>query len=214
MESAFQSSENEADWQQVSPLLDAAISQLGETDRNAVLLRFFEKKNFCEVGVALGTNEEAAKKRVSRAVEKLRSFFVKRGTIFPATTLIGVLSANSVLAAPVGLSSTIASAAVLKGTVASASTLTLIKGTLKIMAWTKMKTAVVATAIVVAGAGTVWTASRMIQNHDPAGIPGLIGWWKLDGNGTEVKDHSQFFKGNHGKLIKGPTPTTSDGREH
>ena len=60
---------------QIAPLLDAAMAGLNETDRHAVVLRFFDGKSLREVGAALGANEEAAKKRVSRALEKLRTLF-------------------------------------------------------------------------------------------------------------------------------------------
>ena len=66
-------------WPQIAPLLDAAMAGLGEKDRNAVVLRFFENKSLGEVGRALGASEDAAKMRVNRALEKLRKFFSKRG---------------------------------------------------------------------------------------------------------------------------------------
>src|ERR1017187_4421851 len=65
-------------WQQIAPLLDAAMEKLGQKDHDAVVLRFFQNKNFSEVGAALGASEDAAKMRVSRALEKLRKFFTKR----------------------------------------------------------------------------------------------------------------------------------------
>ncbi len=68
-------------WPQIAPQLDAAISQLNEKDRNVILLHYFDDKSMKEIGAALGANEEAAKKRVNRAVEKLRSFFNKRGIV-------------------------------------------------------------------------------------------------------------------------------------
>src|SRR6185436_4242680 len=64
----------EADWQPVAPLLDEALATLGPKDRHAVLLRFFEKKSFGEIGAVLGGNENSALVRVVRAVEKLRRF--------------------------------------------------------------------------------------------------------------------------------------------
>ncbi len=78
MQSTLNESEPEV-WRQIAPLLDDAISRLGEKDRNAVVLRFFENKNLREVGAALGASEDAAKMRVNRALEKLRKFFTKRG---------------------------------------------------------------------------------------------------------------------------------------
>jgi RNA polymerase sigma factor (sigma-70 family) len=102
MQSVLNESESDA-WTQIAPLLDRALAQLGETDHNAIVLRFFEGRNFNEVGAALGASEDAAKKRVARAVEKLRKFFTKRGVTFSAAVIASAVSANSVQAAPVGL---------------------------------------------------------------------------------------------------------------
>ena len=129
-------------WLQIAPVLDDAISKLGAKDRDAIVLRFFENKSLGEVGAALGASEDAAKMRVNRALEKLRKFFTKRGVTFSAAAIAGAVSANSVQAAPVGLAKTISAVAITKGAAAGGSTLALVKGALKIMAWTKMKTAV------------------------------------------------------------------------
>jgi len=145
-EAYMQSTLNESEsgtWTQIAPLLDTALAHLGETDHNAIVLRFFEGKSMKEVGAALGANEETAKKRVNRAVEKLQKFFLKRGVTSTMATLAVAISANSVQAAPVLLAKTTTAVALAKGATASISTLTLIKGTLKIMAWTKAKTAIV-----------------------------------------------------------------------
>jgi RNA polymerase sigma factor (sigma-70 family) len=150
-EAHMQSLGNESDaeaWQQIAPLLDDALAKLGETDHNAIVLRFFEGRNFQEVGKALGTSEDAAKKRVSRAVEKLRRIFLKRGVALSATAIAGAVSAHSVQAAPVGLAAAITATAV-HGTAATASTLALTKTTLLIMASTKIKTAVAVGILVV-----------------------------------------------------------------
>src|ERR1017187_1536628 len=73
-------SEAEAEtWRQIAPLLDGAMEQLGQKDHDAVVLRFFENRNFKDVGAALGASEDAAKMRVNRALEKLHRFFSKRG---------------------------------------------------------------------------------------------------------------------------------------
>jgi RNA polymerase sigma factor (sigma-70 family) len=143
-------------WPDIAPLLDTAMARLGEKDHSAVVLRFFEGKNLKQVGVALGVSENAAKTRVSRAVEKLRKFFVKRGITLSAAVIAGAVSAHSVQAAPSGLAKSVTAAAV-KGTSVTTSTLTLIKTTLKIMTWTKLKTGAVvcAVALVVAGTATV-----------------------------------------------------------
>jgi RNA polymerase sigma factor (sigma-70 family) len=105
-----------ADWTHIEPLLDDAMSALDETDRAAVLLRYFENKSLREVGQTLGTSDDAAQKRVSRAVVRLREFFAKRGVNVGASGLAVVISANAVQAAPVGLAVTISTAAALAGT--------------------------------------------------------------------------------------------------
>jgi hypothetical protein len=129
-------------WTHIAPLLDGAMERLGRKDHDALVLRFFENKNFAEVGAAMGASEDAAKMRVNRALEKLRKIFTKRGVSSTVAMLAGAISANSVQAAPVGLALKISAVAVAKGAAAGTTTLTLVKGALKIMAWTKMKTAV------------------------------------------------------------------------
>ena len=88
-------------------MLDDAMAHLGTTDRNAVVLRFFENKSLEEVGMALGLEERAAQKRVSRALEKLRRIFGKRGVVLSAAMIAGAVSINSVQAAPAGLAAAI-----------------------------------------------------------------------------------------------------------
>ncbi len=104
------------DWTQIEPLLDDAMAALDETDRSAILLRYFENKNLREVGESLGTSDDAAQKRVSRAVERLREFFSKQKITIGASGLAVLISANAVQSAPVGLAATISAAAVLTGT--------------------------------------------------------------------------------------------------
>lgn len=150
-------------WNKIAPMLDGALGKLGQKDHDALVLRFFENKNFAEVGAALGASEDAAKMRVNRALEKLRKFFIKRGVTATAVLIAGAISANSVQAAPVALAKSVAVVAVAKGAAASSSTLTLIKGALKIMAWTKAKTAIVAGVAVILAVGT--TTLLVIHEH-------------------------------------------------
>ncbi len=133
-------------WPQIAPLPDDALARLGERDRNAIVLRFFENKSLREVGHALGAGEDAAKMRVNRALEKLRRIFSKGGVTLSATVIASAVAANSVQAAPAGLTKTISAVAVAKGATATTSTLALVKGTSKLMSGTKVKTAIVACA--------------------------------------------------------------------
>jgi RNA polymerase sigma factor (sigma-70 family) len=141
-------------WEQIAPLLDDAMGRLGEQDRNAIVLRFFENRTPQEVAGALKLNEVAARKRVSRALEKLRNFFAKRGVVLTTTIIAAAISGNSVQAAPIALANSAVAVAIAKGAMASTSTLTLIKGALKIMAWTKMKTTVVSSVGILVAMGT------------------------------------------------------------
>src|ERR1017187_6762185 len=91
---------SDADWKQLAPVLDEAIDQLSAPDRDAILLRFFEQQDLQAVGSVLGISEDAAQKRVSRAVERLREFFSKQGVGIGATGFVAILSANAVQSAP------------------------------------------------------------------------------------------------------------------
>jgi RNA polymerase sigma factor (sigma-70 family) len=107
------------EWSHIEPLLDEAVDSLDEPDRTAILLRYFENKSLQEVGAALGASEDAAQKRVSRAVEQLREFFTKRKVTVGAGVLVALLSANAIQAVPAALSTTVATAAVVASTTIS-----------------------------------------------------------------------------------------------
>ena len=94
--------------EQVAPLLDDAINRLGNADRTAILLRFFEQRDFRSVGQALGSNEDAARKRVNRALDKLQVMLRRRGLALSASALGAVLADKAVIAAPAGLASSVA----------------------------------------------------------------------------------------------------------
>jgi uncharacterized protein (TIGR03435 family) len=173
-EAHMQSVLNESDavaWPQIAPWLEQAVGGLGEKDRNAIVLRYFERKSLSEVGRAFGTSEDAAKMRVNRALEKLRKFFTKRGITLSITVLAGAVSAHAVQAAPMGLATTVAATAV-KGSAVAIPALTLAKGTLKLMAWTKAKLAIAATVVVALAAGTATLAVKEIA------APKLEPWQK------------------------------------
>jgi RNA polymerase sigma factor (sigma-70 family) len=156
-EASMQSVLNEPEdmvWRRIAPVLDDAVTALGEKDRRAIILRFYEGRNLREVGAVLGASEDAAEKRVSRALEKLRRFFFKRGVDSTTTALAGAISAHSIHAAPMGLAKTISAVALGKGVVASTSTLTLARGALKVMAWSKTKTAITSVVAALLGIGT------------------------------------------------------------
>jgi RNA polymerase sigma factor (sigma-70 family) len=147
-------------WTHIAPLLDDAMEKLGRKDHDALVLRFFENKNFAEVGAALGASEDAAKMRVGRALEKLRKIFSKRGVALTAGAIAGAVSANSVQAAPAGLAATI-TAVSLSGTAITA-TVAALAAAKTIAMTTLQKTAITAALVVTAGAG-IFEARQNIQ---------------------------------------------------
>lgn len=154
-------------WPEIAPLLDDAVANLRERDRRAILLRFYEGRNLREVGAVLGASEDAAEKRVNRALEKLRKFFTKRGVTLSSVAIAGTISAHSVQAAPVALAKSVTVTAIAKGSIAAATTLTLVKGTMKTMTWLKIKFAVYAVATVML-AGGVTTVALSGDGHERA----------------------------------------------
>ncbi len=140
-----------ADWTHIEPLLDDAMAALDETDRSAILLRYFENKNLHEVGASLKISDDAAQKRVSRAVEKLREFFSKQKITVGASGLAVLISANAVQSAPIGLAATISATAILVETAVHTSTI--IAATKTIAMTTLQKTFIAAALTAAIGTG-------------------------------------------------------------
>ena len=164
-ESHMQSTLNETEpgiWNQIAPLLDEALSSLGEKEHDAVVLRFFDGKELKQVGAAMGTTEDAARMRVNRGLEKLRKFFAKKGITLSTAAIAGAVVANSVQAAPVGLVATVTAAALSGTTIATATLIAAIKaGTMT----TIQKALITATVAMLAGAG-IYEARRVAQFHN------------------------------------------------
>ncbi len=139
----------DTDWTHIEPLLEEGMDALEEKERAALLLRFFERKSLAEVGAALGVNEDAARKRVSRSVQRLREFFVRRGVSVSEIGLTATITSNAIQAAPAALGPAIISAALVSGTTAAVSATAISK----IIAMTTIQKALVATTLVAAAAG-------------------------------------------------------------
>jgi RNA polymerase sigma factor (sigma-70 family) len=154
----------ESVWDLVEPYLAEVMDQLSEKDRMALVLRFFDSKSLKDVARALGTGEDAARMRVTRAVERLRGLFLKRGISVSAGALSIALAANSVQAAPAGLAASVAGTAL--APTSACTTVTLVNATLKLMAWTKLRTgiATVAALLLLGGTTGVFTY-RVVVLH-------------------------------------------------
>jgi RNA polymerase sigma factor (sigma-70 family) len=132
--------------------LDESLARLPAKDRDVIVLRFLEGKSFGEVSTETGLSEGAAKKRVTRAVEKLRRMFGGRGTVVSAAAIGVMLAATPVHAAPVGLTSTLAATALAGSSGGGGAAAVIAKGAIKMMTWVKVQFAgMVAAAVVLAG---------------------------------------------------------------
>jgi RNA polymerase sigma factor (sigma-70 family) len=151
MEQLLTDSSPAPDWERIRPVLDEAMAELSDEDRDAIVLRYFKNHDFHFVGHALGLSDDAAQKRVSRAVDRLREFFSKRGVTIGVSGLVVLISANAVQSAPVALAATISTATAAAGTAAHTSTL--IIATKAIAMTALQKTLIAVTVAVLAGAG-------------------------------------------------------------
>jgi RNA polymerase sigma factor (sigma-70 family) len=165
MQSTLEESPTDALWRELSAQLDEAMAGLGAGERDVLVLRYFQNKSMAEVGQYLGLAENTAQKRVGRALEKLRKFFAKQGVDSTPASIAETISTHSVQAVPIALAKSITAVALAKGTTTSISTLTLVKGALKIMAWTKAKTAVAVGTAVVLSVGTFTGVKTAIHRH-------------------------------------------------
>lgn len=128
----------EPGWEEVAPILDEALQGLDLSDRDALVLRYFERRDLRSIGAALGVSEDAAQKRVARALEKLRLFLTKRGVTLSVTTLAALLSGQAVGATPTGLAATVTGAALAGAAVGGGAGAAL----LNLLGITKLKVAV------------------------------------------------------------------------
>lgn len=157
-----------ADWGKLRPVLDETLGELSDADREAIALRFFAHRPLAEIGAALRISENAARMRVERALEKLRSRLAQRGITSTSAALSLVLAQEAALAAPAGLSANIVghalAGATAGGAVGGAGVTT---GLLQIMSTTKVAMSALA-VLGLAGLGVgfhEWSSARAAE-HD------------------------------------------------
>ncbi|HEY4414370.1 MAG TPA: sigma-70 family RNA polymerase sigma factor [Verrucomicrobiae bacterium] len=139
MNELSQSASPEFDWDKLRPMLDRVMHELKEADREIILMRFFENRHLVDIGQALGVSEEAMRKRVDRALDRLRLILTRQG--FGGAVALGtVLSVHAVQTAPAGLVASLANAATAKGTTF---------GLIKVMTMTKFQTGMVGMMVAV-----------------------------------------------------------------
>jgi RNA polymerase sigma factor (sigma-70 family) len=140
------SDHSNANLEKVAPILDEAINLLGREDRAAIVLRFFEQRDFRSVGQALGSNEDAARMRVNRALEKLHAILKRRGVALSAAALGTALASQALTAAPAGLAANVSRVVL----ASSATAGTISTNFFKFMITTKIKASLLG-AVAVAG---------------------------------------------------------------
>ena len=143
----------EADWEAIRPVLDDVMHELKERDREVIVLRYFENRPFAEIGGKIGLNENGARMRVERALERLHTAFARRG-ITTTVALASVISANAVQLAPSGLAATLTVTSLAS---AGSGALTY----LGLMTATKLKLGI--SVLVVAGAATTLVIQHQTQ---------------------------------------------------
>ena len=157
-----QISSTDETWRRIAPVLDEGSEQLGQTDRDAVILRFFQDEPLQKVGAALGITEEAARKRVSCSLEKLRAFFLRRGFTISTAVLATSLAGHRAEAAAPDLAGAIASKAMAHAASSTATLPALVAETLAAWQWATVKipaaSGVAATAAVLLATNS-WTPS-------------------------------------------------------
>ncbi len=165
MQSQEESSAPQQAWMEMEPEIDAAMASLPKLDRNILALRYFQSKSLTEVGAAVGVSEEAARKRVDRALAKLRTFLTGRGmTMSVATVAAGIAVAPHAPSAPAALAATISSSALTASTAATTAGLSFANAAMKTMFWLKLKLA----ALIIAACLVPITVAAVALPHAPA----------------------------------------------
>lgn len=161
-------------WEPLAPKLDESLDELKRADRDILVLRFLQRQDLRSVGAALGISEDAAQKRVTRALEKLRAVLRRRGAVCSAATLGTLLAAEAVTSAPAGLALSVSTTAL--ATAAAAGTGTAFT-LLKLIAMTKIKAGLLG-ALLVAGVATPLVLQHQAQlklRHDNAALRAQLG---------------------------------------
>ncbi len=171
MQSEATSPRPEIEWAKLKPVLDDALLQLPEGDRHAVILRFLDQRDFNSIGAELGLSPDAARMRVSRALEKLRTSLVARGILPGGVVLESLLAQQATVAIPTGLAATI-SAGVRQlsfaTTISPAAT------------WTARKLALAAVVALVGGGGALMVGLR--THWQPPSLTPAVGVAARDAN--------------------------------
>jgi RNA polymerase sigma factor (sigma-70 family) len=160
-------SESDSTWDEIAPRLDKAMSDLGEKDRNAILLRYFQNKTLQDVGRAMGISDDTAQKRIARGIQKLRYLLGRRHASITAGGLASLLAVQAAAASSMRSTEAICAVAT-GGSSLSTSTAAIVKGTLTMFSTIQLKNAALITlAVLMTGAAVTLIA----QKSDPTSAP-------------------------------------------
>ena len=158
------------EWDRVEPLLNDALSALKAGEREAVLLRFIEGHTLAETGAALGLSEDAARMRVTRAVEKMRRHLTAHGVPVTGLVLTGFLTAEAAWPGPANAAAMTQATLQAISTGPTANVLLLSKGVYQTMKLIKMKLAALA-AVVAMGGAALPPLAHAISPHNTISLP-------------------------------------------
>lgn len=171
----------------LSGALDEALLELREGERQAVLLRFFEGQNHREIGAALGIGEDAARKRVDKALEQLLASFRKRGLAMGSTAAVAASLAAAAQAAPVGLA-----ASAVQATLAAGATVTGINLVLfHVMSLTKTQTTLACLLAAAVPLTWQWQAGARLAREQTAANARLM---QANGRADEGERHVEGLR--------------------
>lgn len=195
----LESASTAIDWQKIRPILDRAMDELSDTDRTAVLLRFFDRRRFAEIGEILAISEDAARMRVERATGKLRHRLSRHGITSTSEALGALLATETLSAAPAGVAAGISHAAVVAAVAGSAATSLTVGLIFQLMTATKFVVTLgvlgvlaTSTAVYLRHRAQTATAEAERQSHENQGLAERLGAIKtrvasLEGDNADLQ---------------------------
>jgi len=162
-----QPDQTDNEWEELAPMLDELVGRLSRSDREAILLRYYRDFTFPEIAAEIGTSEDAARKRVDRAVEKLRAMADQKGVPVSAASLAIGLAGNIRLMPPPGLTATSTIVATAHaGSAIPASTAAMVKGVIAMTGTAKLALAAAGVAAIALIAGTAVVTTTFIESSN------------------------------------------------
>ena len=188
--------EGEPAWEQLRPVIDEALHDLNDRDRDAILLRFFEGRSLAEVGAAIGLAENSARMRVERALEKLRARLARVGITSTSTALGLALAQQPNMAAPAGLAASAANAGFVAATLSSGGAIATAGWVFQFMGTTK----VIWTSAGIAAAIAIGAYLGAQSRSNPGELPRAVGSTATNSDFAALRRENQQLKSEVSRL--------------